>query len=163
MQSFVKVRLIIWRRDGGGTSRADSATCGRHGCVCVGDSASYFWGRFWVISLASRREPESLWFSGCQAFLRRGAKERENAVHLRSARSRELCECLVSSWRIAALLVSQAASGAADEYIGRAISYISRRHLEGPRFCQRGGGSPLSPSSILGRSLPPPEKRLKSG
>ncbi|SPF45277.1 hypothetical protein SBA1_570019 [Candidatus Sulfotelmatobacter kueseliae] len=38
----------------------------------------------------------------------------------------------------------------------------ARRHPEGPRFHQRDEGSPAQ-DFVYGRSLAPPEKRLRSG
>jgi len=56
-----------------------------------------------------------------------------------------------------------AVKGPADRGVGQFKFLNARRHSEGPHFLQRAEGSPSRRHLLRGRSLPPPEWRLRSG
>src|SRR6476646_6466005 len=113
------IRLIIWRREPESAQSQGSiaADFSRHPFPGSRDGAPCVRGRFWSVPLARGRQSESLRFGGRQSLLRCTAEEWEDAIHLRPARTRDLCERPLSALWHAALLVSEPASGAEDGHL----------------------------------------------
>jgi len=166
MRAIVEVELIIWPRGAvsGKTQRPGPA--GRVGrrTFSAGDGTADVRCGFWVVPCTGGGEPGSLWIGGRSPDLCGVAEKWENAIHLRPTCAGELRQCAFPALGNAALLVSAAASGAADEYL-RPSSRTYIVALSRSRALFRSGeGSPAYlPSLFSGRYLPPPEKRLRSG
>lgn len=113
-------RLIIWRRDSDLCLKPESAattnvlrcnSCrGWNGGCGVRVRLRYF-------SDPSGHQSECVRIGDGEPLLCRAAKERKDTVHLRSAAGTDLCSRPVSAWRIAAVLVPDPTSGAADGYL----------------------------------------------
>jgi hypothetical protein len=90
--------------------------CRRNSYPCRGHGVDLYRG-FYSFSAAGCRQSLSLRVSHRQPLLRHPAKERQNAIGFRSAPASDLRERPVSARGMVALLVFEAASGAADGHL----------------------------------------------
>src|SRR5450631_596144 len=124
--------IIIWRRDSDFCAKPQGAPAKNvlgFGSCRAGRGTSGVWAGLCGVSGAGGNQPECLRFGDRESLHRGAAEEWKDDADVRSATALDLRERAVPASGVAAVLVSDPASGSADRYLGQ-LSRSTRERLE---------------------------------